>query len=141
MEYEPDDNYPKDWFCSPNDNKLKYKRVTFESLLAACQVGFNGVLIDNWTKPMLQSYLKTEGLNTVIIQMIYDSGLLQKIYIVIDKGTCTLSKERIQFTTRNRDNNRILSLMISYHNSGGYVIWILVIFRYNHIVSGRFHPS
>ena len=45
---------------------------------------------------MLQSYLKTEGLNTAIIQMIYDSGLLQKIYIDISNGTCELTKKQIE---------------------------------------------
>ena len=29
MEYEPDDNYPKYQLCSPNGNKLKFKRITF----------------------------------------------------------------------------------------------------------------
>ena len=78
MEYEPDENYPIDQFCSPQEKKLKFKRITFESLLAACHVGFKGVSKENWTKPMLQSYLKTEGLNTSIIKMIYDSGSIQK---------------------------------------------------------------
>ena len=54
------------------------KESHFESLLAVCHVGSKGVSKENWTKPMLQSYLKTEGLNTAIIKMIYDSGSLQK---------------------------------------------------------------
>ena len=78
MKYEPDENYPKDQLCSRHENKLKFKRIIFDSLLAACHVGFKGVSKENWTKPMLQSYLKTEGLNTSIIKMIYDSGSLQK---------------------------------------------------------------
>ena len=49
MEYEPDDNYPKDQLCSPNGNKLKFKRISFESLLAACHVGFKGVSTYKWT--------------------------------------------------------------------------------------------
>ena len=44
MEYEPDDNYPKNQLCSPNGNKLKFKRITFEFLLAACHVGFKGCI-------------------------------------------------------------------------------------------------
>ena len=53
MEYETDENYAKDQLCSPDENKLKFKRITFESLLAACHVDFKGVSTDNWTKPML----------------------------------------------------------------------------------------
>ena len=76
---------------------------------------------------MLQSYLKTEGLNTVVIQMIYDSSLLQKIYITIDEGTCILSKKQIEMYQKEQ-KKLILFLMISYHNSVGYALWILVIF-------------
>ena len=96
MEYEPDEYYPKDQFCSPQENKLKFKMITFESLLAACHVGFKGVSKENWTKPMLQSYLKTKGPNTSITGMIYDSGSLPKNYIAIDNHTSTLRKEQIK---------------------------------------------
>ena len=122
IEYEPDENYPKDLICSPQENKLKFKRITFESLLAACHVGFKGVSKENWAKPMLQSYLKTEGLNTSIIKMIYDSGSLQKTYIAIDNHTSNLTKEQIKIIKRNRDYYRILSPMTNYPNFGGYAI-------------------
>ena len=87
----------------PLRKKLKFKRITFESLLAACHVGFKGVSKENWTKPMLQSYLKTEGLNTSIIKMIYDSGFLQKTYIAIDNHTSNLTKEKIKKSSKGTE--------------------------------------
>ena len=50
MEYKPDANYPKDLLCPTHGTKLKFKRVKFESLLAACCVGFKGISFDNWSK-------------------------------------------------------------------------------------------
>lgn len=79
MEYEPDANYPKDLLRSTQGTKLKFKRITFESLRAACRVGFKGISSDNWSKETLKLYLKTEGLNTALIEMIQQCGLLQKI--------------------------------------------------------------
>ena len=77
MAYVPDVGYPLDKLSQPNVWKLKFKRITFASLKAACCVGSTGVSIGNWTFVILQSYLKTEGLNTAITRVIYDSGLLQ----------------------------------------------------------------
>ena len=96
MEYEPDANYPKDLLCSTHGTELKFKRITFESLLAACHVGFKGISSDNWSKETLKSYLKTEGLNTAIIEMILHCGSLQKNYLSIEHGTSNLSKKQIE---------------------------------------------
>ena len=96
MEYEPDANYPKDLLCSTQGTKLKFKRITFESLRAACRVGFKGISSDNWSKETLKLYLKTEGLNTAIIEMIQQCGLLQKIYLSIEHGTSNFSKKQIE---------------------------------------------
>ena len=71
---------------------------------------------------MLQSYLKTEGLNTSIIKMIYDSGSLQKTYIAIDNHTSNLSKEQIKNHQKEQRLQPDTSPMISCPNSGGYAI-------------------
>ena len=55
MEYEPDDNYPKGQLCTPNGQKLKFKRIIFAFLYAACHIGFTGLSTGNWKFAMLQS--------------------------------------------------------------------------------------
>ena len=96
MEYAAPDNYPADQLLDSSIRILKVKKITFATLKAACRVGFTGVSKSGWSKATLTEYLKSEGINHALKDIIYDSAMTQKIYISIDSSNCKLASKQVE---------------------------------------------